>query len=795
MKYRRLPYPFKVYEINILTASNEELVKISNELGLNLNLNEMITIKEHFKRLKRNPTDVELQTIGQLWSEHCRHKVFKGVLLNEDGQVLVENMLKSFIAKATEEINAPWVISFLRDNAGIVDFTEEYAIAVKVETHNHPSAIDPFGGAATGVGGVIRDVLGVWAKPIALIDVLCFGPLDYPYEKLPPGIKHPRYLFRGVVAGIGHYGNNMGIPTIAGAICFDEGYVGNIVVYAGCVGILPKSKYIWNVKPGDMILVIGNRTGRDGIHGATFASADLREDSEVSSRSAVQIPDPIEEEKLRRAILRIRDQGLGSGITDLGGGGLAVAITEMADRMNGGAVIFLDKLHLREPDMAPWEIWISESQERMLLAIPKENIEKVLEIIEEEELEAAIIGEFTRDKKIKVYFRDVLVVNLDVNFLVHPPKLIRKAIWISPKYEEPQFPEPNDLNEELLKLLASPNVASKESVIRTYDHEVQGNVALKPLQGLYSGPNDAVIIKPLDNSWKGVVVSIGIKPWYSRIDPYWMAASSIEEALRNNIAVGGRRIAILDNFTWGNPEKPDRLGALFRAAKACYDFAKLFETPFISGKDSLYNESPLGSILYTLLITAVGIIPDVRNAVSVELKKPENPIYLLGITRQELGGSEYYRLKGFIGRSVPKVYVKEAKKAMKCITEAIDRGYIVACHDLSEGGLGVAIAEMVLASSYGAELWLSKVPHDNVNRNDFLLFSESNGRFLLEVKRDYAYEFEKLASNIGCKYSRIGIVTNKCRLLVHGLYRRNDLIIDLSSDELRKIWRESLRCL
>jgi len=790
--YRRLPMPFKVYEVDVLNASEEELLKISSEMGLNLNLKEMIAVKRYFTEKGRRPTDIELQTIGQLWSEHCRHKVFRGLIVDEKGEILARDMLRSFIAKVTEELNPDWVLSFLKDNAGIVDFTNDFAIAVKVETHNHPSAIEPFGGAATGVGGVIRDILGVWAKPIALIDVLCFGPLDYPYDKLPPGIKHPRYLLRGVVAGIGHYGNNMGIPTVAGAICFDEGYVGNIVVYAGCVGILPKSKYIWRVKPGDLAIVMGNRTGKDGIHGATFASAELSEDSELSSRSAVQIPDPIEEEKLRRAILRIRDEDLGSGITDLGGGGLAVAITEMAHRMGGGVTVFLDKLHLREPDMAPWEIWISESQERMLVAAPKENLSKILEIVEDEELEASVIGEFTAGPSLKIYYAGYVIADLDVDFLLHPPQATRKAVWSRPRYTEPDFPVPKDVNEELLALLASPNIASKERVIRTYDHEVQGNTVIKPLYGMYSGPSDAVVLKPLDDSWKGVVISLGIKPWYSKIDPYWMAASSIEEALRNNVAVGGRRMAILDNFTWGNPEKPDRLGSLLRAVQACYDFAKAFRVPFISGKDSLYNESPLGPILPTLLITAIGIIPDVRRAVSLDLKVPGDPIYLIGVTYPELGASEYFRLKGYIGNEVPRVRVPLARRIMECIIRALDMGFVKACHDLSEGGLGVAIAEMALSSGYGAEIWLSDVKQEGIRRSDFLLFSESNSRFLLEVKREKTHEFEKLLSSMGCPYSRIGEVQEEGRLIIHDLHS-SDIIVDLGLGELRKAWKEGLK--
>jgi len=791
MKYRRLPLPFEVYEVSLLDANDKSLLEISEEMGLSLNLNEMKSIKEYFRRKGRDPTDIELQSFGALWSEHCRHKVFKGIIVDENGNVLVDNMLRSFIARATEEVNPLWIISFLTDNAGIVDFDKGYGVAAKVETHNHPSAIDPFGGAATGIGGVIRDILGVWGEPIACIDVLCFGPLDYPYERLPKGTKHPRYLFRGVVAGIGHYGNNMGIPTVAGAIYFDEGYVGNIVVYAGCVGIVPKDRYVFRVKPGDELIVIGNKTGRDGIHGATFASAELHERSEEVSRPAVQIPEPIEEEKLRRAILEIRDRGLGSGISDLGGGGLAVGAVEMADRAGCGLEIQLDKLHLREPDMAPWEIWVSESQERMLIATPAENVDEVMEIIESEELEASIVGKFTDNKLLRIHYLGVQIAEVEVDFLTHPPRFIGKAVWKPPEYAEPKFSEPEDLAEELLKLLSSPNIASKERVIRTYDHEVQGNTCVKPLQGDHAGPNDAVVLKPLDDSWMGVVISVGLKPRYSLIDPYWMAASSIEEAIRNNVAVGGRRISILDNFTWGSPEKPDRLGALYRAVKACYDFAKAFEAPFISGKDSLYNESPLGPILPTILITGIGIIPDVRRAVTVDLKDPRNPIYLLGVTREELGGSEYFRLKGYVGNRVPRVYPEESKKTFVLVTEAIDRGYIAACHDLSEGGLGVALAEMALSSDYGMEIWLENVPHDSVSRDDYLLFSESNGRMLLEVRKESEEEFTRFADKLGVLYSRIGYVSRSSRLVIHSLNGKT--VVDLENSELRRTWRETLK--
>ncbi|MEM0240563.1 MAG: phosphoribosylformylglycinamidine synthase subunit PurL [Candidatus Nezhaarchaeales archaeon] len=762
-------------------------MKISSDMGIGLSLEEMRAVKTYFKSEGRNPTDVELQTIGQTWSEHCFHKTFKGIVKTSDGRI-IDNMFKTYIASVVKELNPEWCFSVFEDNAGIVDFVEGYAIAVKVETHNHPSAIEPFGGAATGIGGVIRDILGVWAEPIANIDVLCFGPLDYDYLKLPQGVKHPRYLFKGVVAGIAHYGNNMGIPTVCGAICFDEGYVGNVVVYCGCIGILPKDKYFRKIKQGHSIILAGGRTGRDGIHGVTFASAELTEESEEKSRSAVQIPNPIEEEKLKRAIIRIRDEGLASGITDLGGGGLSCAAGEMANKYNCGAVVELSKVPLKDPDMKPWEIWISESQERMFIASPPENVKRILEIFEDEDVEAVEIGRFTDDRRLRVFYKGYMVADLSLSFLFNPPKVTRVAKIEKELEYDTEFEKPKDLNSILLKLLRAPNIASKEVVIRTYDHEVKGMTAIKPLQGWRAGPNDAAVLKPLPSSWAGIVVSCGIKPSYGKISTYWMAASSIDEAIRNNVCVGGRRWALLDNFTWGNPEKADRMGSLLRAVEACYHIAKLFEAPFISGKDSLYNESPLGPVTPTLLITAIGIIPDVRKALTMDFKNPGNTLYVIGLTRRELGGSEYYKLLGLNGGLVPKVY-GDAKIIYDKVIKAIDLGLVRACHDPSEGGIAVALAEMSIASGLGAEVELSKIPLSEPMREDLALFSESNSRLIVEVRAGKEEEFEQLMSGLPC--SKIGKVTKGSSLVIRGYDDR--VLIDLSVDEMWRAWREALK--
>jgi len=784
--YEKRSLPFPLYEIGLKGASDEQLLQVSRELAIGLSLEEMKKVQRYFSQKKRNPTDIELQTIGQTWSEHCYHKTFKGEIVT--GKRKIKSLFKTYIAKVTKELDPNWCFSVFEDNAGLIDFDKGFCAAVKVETHNHPSAIEPFGGAATGVGGVIRDILGVWADPIACTDVLGFGPLDFDYDKLPVGIKHPKYVYSGVVAGIGAYGNNMGIPTVNGAIYFDGSYVGNVVVYCGCVGILPKDRFVRSTKPNDIILLVGSKTGRDGIHGVTFASAELTEKSEEISRPAVQIANPVEEEKLKRAVIEVRDRGLGSGITDLGGGGLSSAIGERARTAKCGAYVELDKVPLKYAGLAPWEIYVSESQERMLLSVQAKNLREVLSIFERENVEATSIGRFTDDSTLIVDYQEQRVADIDIDFLFEPPTVKRRAKLNIQTHSEPSFKEPRDFESIIFKLLSTPNITSKESVVRTYDHEVKGNTVIKPLHGRHAGPSDAAVIKPLNNSWKGIVISCGMNPNYGKISSYWMAASSIDEAIRNNTAVGGRRIALLDNFTWGNPEKLDRLGSLVQACQACYKFAKGFETPFISGKDSLYNESPLGPVTPTLLITAVGIIPDVRKAISMDLKQLGNPVYLVGQTLSEFGGSEYYKLKGFIGKTVPRVNLKEAKKTMDLIVEVIDASYVRACHDLSEGGLAIAAAEMAFTSNYGVDLWLKNVPRPRaLTKNDFILFSESNSRFLVEVDEKREKDFEDLMK--GNPFALVGRVRNTPYFTIHDVKDRKLAEIDLAT--LRKTWKST----
>ncbi|NOZ20236.1 MAG: phosphoribosylformylglycinamidine synthase subunit PurL, partial [Planctomycetes bacterium] len=710
----------------------------------------------------------------------------------------IDNLLKTTIARVTEELDKPWCVSVFKDNAGIIRFDETYDICFKVETHNHPSAIEPYGGAATGTGGVIRDPLGtgLGAKPILCTDIFCFGPPDLPHKDVPPGALHPKRVFKGVVSGVRDYGNRMGIPTANGAIYFDERYIGNPLVYCGNLGIIPRGKSEKAPKVGDLAIVIGGRTGRDGIHGATFSSVELHEESEVVSSGAVQIGNPITEKKMADTLLQARDRGLYNCITDCGAGGLSSAVGEMGEEI--GAEVDLEKVPLKYEGLSYTEIWISEAQERMVLAVPPEKEAEILALFEAEDVEATTIGRFTGSKRLVLRYEGTLVADLDVDFLHNGlPRLERKAVWEPQKFMEPKLPEKENYGGDLKKILSAWNVCSKEWVIRQYDHEVQGASALKPLVGVMNdGPGDACIIRPVLDSARGVIISCGMNPKYSDIDPYHMAASAIDEAIRQVIAVGGslEQAAILDNFCWGNTNKPDRVGGLVRAAQACYDVAVVYGTPFISGKDSLNNEFRVGdkttAIPGTLLISAVAVMPDVTKAVSMDAKEAGNLVYVVGLTRDELGASHYFELYGSVGNGVPKVDAELGKRIFDGLAAATDQRLVRACHDCSEGGIAVAAAEMAFAGGRGMKLDLTDVPRvDDVTRDDQILFSESNSRFIVEVKPENREKFE--AALGGVPFAQIGEVTEGDVFQVAGLDGK--AVIEEKIADLKEAWQAPLR--
>ena len=780
----------EIREISVLNSEDSELESISREGMLALSLEEMKAIKKHFMEKGRNPTDGEMETVAQTWSEHCKHKTLNSrIEFDNNGKTEnFENLFKETIVAATQEI-APekdWLVSIFKDNAGIISFDEKYDFAFKVETHNHPSALDPYGGASTGIGGVIRDIMGagLGAKPIFNTDVFCFAPEDYG-KKIPGGIIHPKRVFRGVVSGVRDYGNRMGIPTVNGAIVYHEDYLGAPLVYCGTGGILPKGMDRKKAHPGDLIVSVGGKTGRDGLRGATFSSAVLNENS---PSSAVQIGNPIEEKKVLDALLQARDRKLYTCITDCGAGGFSSAIGEMAQET--GAEVNLEKVPIKHAGMMPWEIWMSESQERMIISVPEKNLAEVQEIFKGEDVAASVIGRFTSDKKLTVKFEESVLVDMDMEFLHGGmPAPSRKAAWRDFDLKEPELQEKENYNEELKKILAHPSIASKEEVIRRYDHEVQGGTIVKPLVGTQNdGPADAAVIRP-EFGDSAIVVSNGINPRYGFISSYWMAASAIDEALRNSVASGGDpdRTALLDNFCWGSTESEEKMGSLVMAAKACRDVATGFGTPFISGKDSLHNEFRSGdriiSIPDTLLISAASVIKK-RDAVTMDLKEEGSSLYILGQTRDELGGSYFYELHGEIGKNVPRVNAAEARKSMKNLTKAMRSGLVLSCHDCSEGGMAVAAAEMAFSGGVGLNIDAGRVP-GSADRNYKILFSESNSRFLIEVRKESEKEFEKITGA-----AKIGETVADEILTISGDGRN---LIEAGLKDLKEAWKGTVR--
>ncbi|MCS6879925.1 MAG: phosphoribosylformylglycinamidine synthase subunit PurL [Oscillochloridaceae bacterium] len=811
-------------------ADDAALLRISQEGVLALDLDEMRAIRAYFTALGRDPTDGELETLAQTWSEHCSHKSFKArvryrststaadlpdaalyPMLHrlEHGPVEIDSLIRTFLMAATGEVlarrhggsatdQAPltddWVLSAFVDNAGIIAFDEDYEVSFKVETHNHPSALEPFGGANTGVGGVIRDVLGVSAEPIANTDILCFGMPDTPATALPPGVLHPARVASSVVAGVRDYGNKLGIPTVNGAVLFDPGYTANPLVYCGTLGIAPRGLHPRNVSPGDAIVLVGGRTGRDGIHGATFSSVELTQQTAVTVGSAVQIGDPITEKKLLDVLLQARDARLYSAITDCGAGGLSSAVGEMGAEC--GASVELSRVPRKYAGLQPWEVWLSEAQERMVLAVPPANLEAFLDLCASEDVEASVIGEFTNDGRLHVTNQGALVVNLDMEFLHRGrPQRVLEALW----QPEPQVPaQPAGAlpppAEALLRLLAHPNIASKERIVRTYDHEVRGATVIKPFVGAaLDGPGDAAVLQPLPHTLAGLALGCGINPRYGRVDPYWMALAAVDEAMRNVVAVGGdpQRTAILDNFCWGDPRLPDRMAGLVRAAAGCYDAAVAFGTPFISGKDSLNNEyrdveGRRIAIPPTLLISALAYVPDVTRCVTMDLKAPGDLLYLVGATGPDLLGSHLAAIIGtdLPGASrLPRVDLAAAPHTFTALHRAMSAGLVQACHDLSEGGLAVAAAEMVIAGNLGLDLRLDAVAQDTLTA----LFSETPSRFLVEVRPDDASAFE--AALDGVILNRLGTVTVAPTLLIR---TAETTVLALDVATLRTHWKSGL---
>ena len=783
-------YEFQLTHVPLRQASDENLMSISRDGGLSLTLIEMKTIQEHFEQQDRDPTDVELETIAQTWSEHCSHKTLAGrvVYRDEKGQREFDNLLKETIFAATQTIRASlgeedWCVSVFKDNAGIVKFDDESNLTFKVETHNRPSALEPYGGANTGIGGVLRDTLGtgMGAQPVCNTDVFCFAPPNTPSSELPPGVLHPRRIMKGVVAGVRDYGNRMGIPTVNGAIYFDERYVGNPLVFCGNVGLVPDAMSFKEPKANDLIVTIGGPTGRDGIHGATFSSAELTEHSEQTSGGAVQIGNAITEKMLMDVLIQARDRGLYNAVTDCGAGGFSSAVGEMGEEI--GAVVWLEKAPLKYQGLSYTEIWISEAQERMVFSVPEDKWPEFEALCAAESVAANVIGRFEPTGQLKLTYQGHEVGCLEMEFMHQGrPKVLRDAVYLPPAYEPLSIPDAGfqwDWKETTLRILSSPNVASKHWVIRQYDHEVLGGSVVKPLVGVESrGPSDASVIRPKLHSQRGIAIACGMNPYFGDFDPYHMATSSIDEAIRNCVAVGAdpSRIAILDNFCWGYTDREETLGALVRAALGCHDLAVEWKTPFISGKDSLNNEFSYEdehgqrqtiSIPSTLLISAVGQVPDSQKCVTMDFKKPGNALYQIGQTKMELGGSHFSLVQQLSGGRVPMVDPGLAKRTFAAVHQAISQGLIRSCHDLSEGGLATALAEMAIAGGWGADIDLRNVQVGTLEPTELpvaRLFSESNSRFVVEIEPQHIEAFETLFHEL--PIAHLGTVTEQTQVNV-----------------------------
>jgi phosphoribosylformylglycinamidine synthase len=799
------PQEPRIATVPLRAADDAELMRISRQGVLALDLAEMQAIQGYFNEVGRDPTDGELETLAQTWSEHCSHKTFKAQIAYRETEAgdgdapaipaTIDGLLKTFFMAQTWRINPPWLLSAFVDNAGIIAVGDD-AVSFKVETHNHPSALEPFGGANTGVGGVVRDILGVSGQPIANLDVLCFGPQELPHDALPEGVLHPQRIAEGVVAGVRDYGNKLGIPTVAGAVLYDEGYTRNPLVFCGTVGLSRRDQHTTGAQPGDAVVVIGGRTGRDGIHGATFSSEELTHQTAELVGAAVQIGDPITEKRVIDVVLQARDARLYRAITDCGAGGLSSAVGEMGEAT--GVRVELADVPLKYAGLQPWEVWVSEAQERMVLAVPQQRLARFLDLCRAEDVEATVIGAFTDDKRLHVSYHGQTLVDLDMAFLHDGrPQRQMEALWTPPATWTQSAPDasPRALRSALISLLAHPNIATKEPIVRSYDHLVQGRTVQGPLGGVEGdAPMNAAVIQPRHAEPIGLAIGCGINPRYGLIDPYWMALACCDEALRNVVAVGGDpyRTSLLDNFCWGDPREPDRLAGLVRAAAGCRDVAEVWSTPFISGKDSLNNEYRDASgqrvpIPPTLLISALAVVPDVAQTVTSDLKAAGNLIYLVGRTRNELGGSHYLLLQDELGTAVPRVDLIQARRTFRALHAAIKAGLVRACHDLSEGGLAVAAAEMMIGGGLGLDLDLAAMIMDDDCANDaILLFSETPSRFLVEIPSSESETFGALME--GVEVRLLGFVSAEPVLRVDGIHGNE--ILRESVTTLKSAWQQ-----
>ena len=814
----------EVAVVPLSSMSDEELAAFSRANTLALSLEEMHAIRAYYadpavakaraaRKLPAEPTDAEVEVLAQTWSEHCKHKIFTAKIDYQDRETgrseTVDSLFKTCIQGSTADIRRAKgkddpCLSVFKDNAGVIKFSDDLSICIKVETHNSPSALDPYGGALTGIVGVNRDPMGtgLGANLLCNTDVFCFASPFWQGE-LPPRLLHPRRVLEGVREGVEHGGNKSGIPTVNGSIVFEERYLGKPLVFCGTVGSLPatvtgRPSHQKAAKPGDTIVMCGGRIGKDGIHGATFSSEELHEGSPAT---AVQIGDPITQRKMYDFLMRARDLGLYNAITDNGAGGLSSSVGEMAQDP-GGCDLDLKKAPLKYDGLKPWEILVSEAQERMTVAVPQEHLARFLELSREMDVESTALGTYNDSGLFLVRYGDRPVACLDMAFLHEGvPQMRLEAVWDPKAPAVSAAPKVKDQGELLKRMLGRLNICSKEYVIRQYDHEVQGRSVVKPLVGvLRDGPADAGVLRPQYGSDQGLIVSHGICPKFSDLDTYWMMAGAIDEAVRNAVAVGGDvdRMVGVDNFCWCDPVQsestPDgrhKLAQLVRANRALAHFCRGFGVPCVSGKDSMKNDYKGGgvkiSIPPTVLFSVLGIVPDVNKCLTSDLKRPGDRIYILGRTRDELGGSEIASELGFSHGAVPQVELSAALARYRALFKAAQAGLVRACHDCSDGGLAVALAEMCLGGRLGADLDLAAAPADSDLDDLGILYSESASRLLVEVPEDKALAFEALFA--GQDLGLLGRVSETQSL---SLSRGGARLLDLAVDDLAGAFKKTL---
>jgi phosphoribosylformylglycinamidine synthase II len=802
-------------ELFDLHGTDEELLALSRSRTLALTLDEMKYFRDYFdleevRQARRAagigglPTDVELEAFAQTQSEHCKHKIFNaevryrersaaggGTAGADSGEAggkaeLISSLFGTYIRGATEKVagTRKWLVSVFQDNAGVIRFDQKHNLAFKVETHNSPSALDPYGGAITGIVGVDRDPAGtgLGSRIVAHTDVLCFGDPGYSGE-LPPRMMHPRRIMEGVVKGIEDGGNKCGIPTVNGGVIFDPSYSGKPLVFCGSVGIMPaelggEPSHEKRVRPGDVVVMVGGRIGKDGIHGATFSSEEITESSPVQ---AVQIGDPITQKKMLDMLEEARGEGLYRAITDNGAGGLSSSVGEMA-QFSGGAELELEKAPLKYQGLDPWEVLLSEAQERMTLAVPEEKLERFMDLAARRDVLAVPIGSFTDSGYFRVNYDGKPVCFLGLSFLHSRMPLRLEAEWVEPEeVERPPVPADREIGGIILEMVSDLNSCSREPIIRRYDHEVQGCVVLKPLTGGREvGPSDGGVITPVYGSARGFVLASGINPFYSRVDTFHMAACCVDEAIRNAVSVGADPdyIALLDNFCWPDPvyhpvKTPDgryKLAQLVRAARGLYRTATAYGAPFISGKDSMKNDYKIGdhtvSVLPTILVSALGIVPDTGRCVSSDFKCRGDAIYLVGRTGDHLGQSLFYRKYGGSSAKVPVVEALLNLELYRAYFAAVQEELLSSGHDLSEGGLAVAAAESCIAGRLGARIDLGLLLESGTLPDETLLFSESAGRILVSVRPGCESAFKAVFGDL--PHARIGAVTGDSMLEIRG---------------------------